>query len=46
LIAAEVKKLPLPEGFEAGPVYAPEVKVKKPFVKGKKPFRKPRPQGK
>lgn len=46
LIAAEVKKLPLPEGFQPGPVYAPEVKVKKPFVKGKKPFRKPRPQGK
>jgi superfamily II DNA/RNA helicase len=46
LIAAEVKKLPLPEGFESGPAYTPEVKVKKPFVKGKKPFRKPRPQGK
>jgi ATP-dependent RNA helicase RhlE len=46
LIAAEVKKLPLPEGFAEGPIYAPEVKVKKPFVKGKKPFRKPRPQGK
>lgn len=47
LIGAEVKKLPLPEGFQSGPAYAPEVKVKKPFVKGKKPFhRKPKPQGK
>ncbi|MBN8695230.1 MAG: DEAD/DEAH box helicase [Bacteroidetes bacterium] len=47
LIGAEVKKLPLPEGFQPGPAYAPEVKVKKPFVKGKKPFhRKPKPQGK
>lgn len=47
LIAAEINKLPLPEGFAEGPAYTPDVRVKKPFVGNKKPFRrKPRPQGK
>lgn len=47
LIGAEVKKIPLPEHLGTGPVYAPEVKVKKPFVKKpQKFFKKPRPQRK
>lgn len=40
LIGSEVKKLPLPEAIGTGPVYAPEVRVKRPFVKkGKSNFR-------
>lgn len=38
LIASEIKKIPLPETIGVGPVYAPEVKVKKPFVKKKGGF--------
>ena len=38
LIASEIKKIPLPETIGVGPVYAPEVKVKKPFVKKKGSF--------
>jgi superfamily II DNA/RNA helicase len=46
LIGSEVKKLPMPEHIGQGPVYAPEVKVKKPFAGNKKPFRRnPKPQG-
>ncbi len=37
LIGAEVKKIPLPESIGVGPVYAPEVKIKKPFVGKNKP---------
>ncbi len=37
LIGAEVNKILLPEGFAAGPVYAPEVRIKKPFSGKKKP---------
>lgn len=37
LIGAEVKKIPLPEGIAAGPVYAPDVRIKKPFSGKKKP---------
>ncbi len=43
LIAAAVNKLPLPEGFAAGPIYAPDVKVKKPFSGKKKPFNNRKP---
>jgi superfamily II DNA/RNA helicase len=32
LIGSEVKKIPLPEGFAPGPVYQPDVRVKKPFA--------------
>lgn len=40
LIDSEIKKLPLPEPMGSGPVYAPEVRVKRPFVKkGKSNFR-------
>ena len=42
LIGSEVKKLALPETIGAGPVYAPEVKVKKPFAGKKRNFSKPR----
>ena len=42
LIANEVKKIPLPEGFAEGPVYAPDVRVKKPFSGKKKIFNKDR----
>jgi len=38
LIDAEVQKIPLPEHLGAGPVYAPDVKVKKPFLKKKGNF--------
>lgn len=38
LIGSEVKKLPLPVNIGSGPVYAPEIKIKKPFVKNKKGF--------
>lgn len=38
LIAAEVPKLPLPASVGAGPVYQPDVKVKKPFLKKKGNF--------
>jgi superfamily II DNA/RNA helicase len=31
LIGSEVKKLPLPEGFQPGPEYRPDVRVKKAF---------------
>ncbi len=41
LIDAEVKKIPLPEHLGNGPVYAPDVKTKRPFNGKKKPFRKP-----
>lgn len=47
LIGAEVNKIPLPPQLGQGPVYAPEVKMKRPFAAGgkKKIFRKnPRPQ--
>ena len=37
LIAATVNKIALPEGFPAGPIYAPDVKIKKPFSGKKKP---------
>ena len=37
LIGAAVKKIPLPEGFVEGPVYNPDVKIKKPFSGKKKP---------
>jgi len=37
LIAATVNKIPLPEGFPAGPQYNPDVKIKKPFSGKKKP---------
>jgi ATP-dependent RNA helicase RhlE len=33
LIGSEIKKMPLPESIGTGPVYAPDVKIKKPFVK-------------
>ena len=33
LIGAEVNKIPLPESLGTGPVYDPELKVKKPFLK-------------
>jgi superfamily II DNA/RNA helicase len=48
LIAAEVNKIPLPAHLGEGPVYAPDVRIKKPFAGGakKKPFRRnPKPQG-
>ncbi len=41
LIGAEIKKLPLPEGFGAAPLYEPEKKTKRPFD-NKKPFNKRR----
>lgn len=46
LIGNEVPKLPLPEGFTAGPEYKPSVRFKKNFSgnsnwKKKKPFKKP-----
>lgn len=46
LIGNEVPKLPLPEGFTAGPEYKPSVRFKKKFSgnsnwKKKKPFKKP-----
>jgi ATP-dependent RNA helicase RhlE len=37
LIGAKVNKIPLPESLGTGPVYAPEVKIKRPFVGKKKP---------
>lgn len=37
LIAAEVPKIPLPEGLGTGPAYQPDVKIKKPFSGKKKP---------
>lgn len=37
LIAATVTKIPLPEGFSAGPQYNPDLKIKKPFSGKKKP---------
>jgi ATP-dependent RNA helicase RhlE len=40
LIGAEVKKLALPESIGVGPVYAPDVKIKKPFIKKKGHFSK------
>lgn len=43
LIGNEVPKVPLPEGFEAGPVYQPSVRPKKKFSadwKKKKPYPK------
>jgi superfamily II DNA/RNA helicase len=48
LIGNEVPKLPLPEGFTAGPEYKPSVRFKKKFSgnsnwKKKKPFKKPNP---
>jgi superfamily II DNA/RNA helicase len=48
LIGNEVPKLPLPEGFTAGPEYKPSVRFKKNFSgnsnwKKKKPFKKPNP---
>lgn len=46
LIGAEVKKIPLPAHLGEGPIYAPDVKVKKPFVKNKNFKRKPKPQAK
>ncbi len=42
LIGAEIKKIPLPENLGTGPVYNPELKVKKPFVKSKNSFSKDR----
>lgn len=42
LIAAEVKKLPNPEKIGSGPVYDPELKVKRPFVKKPTSFNKDR----
>ena len=33
LIGSEIKKIALPETIGVGPVYAPDVKIKKPFVK-------------
>ncbi len=38
LIAAEVNKIPNPPEVGNGPVYAPDVKVKRPFNGKKKPF--------
>ena len=38
MLGSEVKKLLLPESFGTGPVYAPEVKNKRPFVKKKNNF--------
>jgi ATP-dependent RNA helicase RhlE len=40
LIGAEVKKIPLPPEVGEGPVYAPEVKTKRPFTGKKKVFHK------
>jgi ATP-dependent RNA helicase RhlE len=41
LIGSEVNKIPLPAHLGQGPVYAPEVKMKKPAFAGKKkPFRR------
>ena len=37
LIASSVNKIALPEGFAVGPIYAPDVKIKKPFSGKKKP---------
>lgn len=37
-----VPKLPLPESLGTGPVYAPEIKNKRPFIKKKNNFSKPR----
>ncbi len=44
LIGSEVKKIPLPSELGEGPVYAPEIKIRKPFVK-KNSFRR-KPQAK
>lgn len=43
LIGAEVPKIPLPQGLGQGPVYAPDVRVKKPFMKKKNNFKDRRP---
>jgi ATP-dependent RNA helicase RhlE len=40
LIAAEVKKIPLPEHLGTGPEYKPDVKIKRPFVGKGKSFHK------
>ena len=37
LIAATINKIALPEGFPAGPLYNPDVRIKKPFSGKKKP---------
>lgn len=42
MLGSEVKKLPLPSTIGTGPVYAPEVKNKRPFVKKKNNFSKDR----
>jgi superfamily II DNA/RNA helicase len=46
LIAAEVPKLPMPEGLGEGPAYAPDVKIKRPFSGKKKPFNNRKPMRK
>ncbi len=46
LIGAEVKKISLPAHLGEGPIYAPDLKVKKTFVKNKNFKRKPKPQAK
>lgn len=42
MLGTEIKKLPLPEYLGTGPVYDPEVKIKKPFLKNKKNFSRDR----
>jgi ATP-dependent RNA helicase RhlE len=44
LIGSEVNKIPLPAHLGQGPVYAPDVRVKRPFTKKKMDFKNRRPQ--
>ncbi|MDQ3046553.1 MAG: DEAD/DEAH box helicase [Bacteroidota bacterium] len=46
LIDAEVNKIPLPEHLGTGPVYNPEIKVKKAFAGKKKSFSRNKPMRK